>query len=103
MIKPDKSQMKAVEVSGIADEAFKGKYPLITAYLMDGTWDDGSSRETSAISFTIKDGMWQLALNDKALKTSAYTTAPTMQACLVALEKALAGGQVGWRPWKRGK
>lgn len=103
MQKPDKSQDAAAKAMGQADEAFAKRYPIITTYLVDTQWDDGSAREASALAFTVKDGCWQVALNDKALKRSFYTVAPTMTEALKLLEKALSEGLDAWRAWKRGK
>lgn len=86
-----------------SDEAFAKAYPTLWGYVADCQWDDGKNRETSALSFTWKEGLWQLALNDKALKQSFYTAAGTLQSALKAMEKALLDGSGQWRPWKRGK
>lgn len=103
MKKPDKVQAGAIEATGQADERFAKAYPLLLTYLLDVFWDDGSPREPSALSLTIKDGLWQAALNDKALKQSFYSSGPDMAAALKLLEKALQDGVGAWRSWKRGK
>jgi hypothetical protein len=103
MKRPDTTETAAKDSCGLTDEGFVKKYPNISAYLMDDKWDDGKARECSSLAFSVKDGTWQLALNDKALKTSMYTSAPTMDSCLKTLEKALADHVQAWRSWKKGK
>lgn len=103
MKKPDRSQSAAIAATGQADEAFQKKYPNVLAYLLDTAWDDGSPREPSSLALSLKDGQWQAALNDKALKASFYSSAPDMLSSLRLLEKALAEGVSAWRPWKKGK
>lgn len=101
--RPTPAQEKCASANGVSDAQFVAKYPTILSYLTDESWDDGKARELSALSWTIKDGSWQLALNDKALKQSLYTSGPTMTEALKLLEACLASGSGSWRPWKRGK
>lgn len=91
MKRPSPREEQARATTGQADETFTVLYPTILTYLLDDKWDDGKAREVSAISFTIKEGNWQLALNDKALKRSFYTTGATLESCLEALEAAQIG------------
>lgn len=103
MKRPDpKSTTGTGQPSG-ADDAFVKAYPSVWSYLADETWDDGKDRQPSALSLTWKEGCWQLALNDKALKQSLYTCAPTQKEALGLMEKALRDGTGVWRSWKRGK
>lgn len=103
MKRPTPAQETSARETGCPDATFAGKYPTLVAYLTDDAWEDGKARETSAISFTIKDGVFQLAINDKALKQSLYTTAATMTEALKLAEGALRDGTGQWRSWKRGK
>lgn len=103
MKRPDSSTSPSSVGPPVTDTAFSAAYPLVWSYLSESTWDDGKPRETSALSFTWKDSSWQVALNDKALKQSLYSTASTQKQALKLLEEALATGVGAWRPWKRGK
>jgi hypothetical protein len=103
MKKPTKEQEDLAAVAGHADEGFTKKYPTLAEYMTTQAWEGGGVREPSAISLSIKDGLWQAALNDKALKQSLYSSAATLAEALKALEGALADGVGAWRPWKRGK
>jgi len=85
------------------DDAWVKKYPTIIQYMTDDQYDDGGARETSALSITIRDGDFLLALNDKDLKQSIYTQAHTLTDGLKLMEEALRDGKAQWRPWKAGK
>lgn len=85
------------------DDQWVKKYPTILAYLCDETYDDGGAREVSALSISIREGDFLLALNDKDLQQSVYTQAHTLADGLKLMEGALADGKAQWRPWKSGK
>ena len=85
------------------DEAWVKKYPTILSYLCDETYDDGGARVTSALSITIREGDFLLALNDKDLDQSVYTQAHTLTEGLKLMEEAIREGKAQWRPWKKGK
>lgn len=89
--------------SPAVDEAWVKKYPFILSYLCDETYDDGGAREVSALSVSIREGDFLLALNDKELKQSVYTQAHTLTQGLSLMEEALREGKCQWRPWKAGK
>ena len=102
MKKPDGQQQDAARSTGCPDEALMKKYPRIVEYLTTTQWEDGSSRQTSSVAITINDGMIQVALNDKELKQSMYSSAGSMTEALGLMEKALAANVDGWRAWKSG-
>lgn len=104
MRKPD----SVVGVSGEAtasleEDKWLGKFKCVCEYLTTTKWDDGSPREPSAISVSVSDGALTIALNDKDLKQSIYTSAGTLQEALKLMEDSLASSKVTWRPWKAGK
>lgn len=103
MKKPDPVERKRMQTEGLADDLFVKACPLIGEYLLTDAWDDGTPREPSALSVTLKDGMVQLALNDKALKQSLYSTAPTLKEGMKLMEACLRDGKAPWRAWKAGK
>jgi hypothetical protein len=45
----------------------------------------------------------QVALNDKALRQSLYSTSGSLHDAFRLVEKALADNLDAWRPWKGGK
>lgn len=102
MKKPDGQQQASAHSTGCPDEALMKKYPRIVEYLVTTQWDDGSSRLTSSLAVSITDGMIQVALNDKELKQSFYSSAGSLPEAMGLLEKALAAGVDGWRVWKSG-
>jgi len=85
------------------DQLWLEKFPTICVFMTDDKWDDGTPREVSVLSVSVRDGMMALALNDKDLKQSMYTMAETVAEALGLLECALADGTGQWRPWKAGK
>lgn len=103
MKKPTPAEKKRASIEGIADDGFAKAHPKIVEYLITVEWEDGSAREPSALSVTIRDGMVNVALNDKALKQSMYSTAGTLKEALKLLEGALKDELGAWRPWKAGK
>lgn len=103
MQKPSPAQAASVSSRGFADESWLKKYPTIVEYLTTSKWDDGTARELSSIAVTCSDGSVQIALNDKDLKQSLYTTAGSFTEAMGLMEKALQAGVEGWRPWKSGK
>jgi hypothetical protein len=103
MKKPSEKQAATAVSTGCPDAQWASKYPHICEYLSSAVWEDGSAREPSALSVSIRDGMIALALNDKELKQSMYTQAGSVAEALKLMEGALAGGIEAWRPWKAGK
>jgi len=89
--------------AGLIDEDFKASYPCLTSYLTDTKWDDGAVREVAGLAFRVEHGRWNLALNDKDTRRSAYVTASTMDEALGAMERALARSTADWRPWSGAK
>jgi hypothetical protein len=103
MQKPTKPEAVRSGPAVFPDDTWLKKYPVLCNYLLDDRWDDGTSREPSALSLSVRDGMIALALNDKALKQSLYTQAGTVVAALALMEGALKDGTGMWRPWNAGK
>jgi len=90
-------------VHTLENDKWLGKFKCVCEYLLTTKWDDGSPREPSAISVSYTDGALTIALNDKDLKQSIYTSAETLQEALKLMEDALEGSKATWRPWKSGK
>lgn len=102
MKRPDTVAKAAPGQVSLPEDRFVTKYPLIVEYLSTQQWEDGSARELSALSITLGEGMMKLALNDKELKQSLYTAAPTLDEALKLMEGCLKAGNGEWRPWKGG-
>jgi hypothetical protein len=104
MKRPDHTPSKAAgQVGKCSDDTWTKKYPRILEYLTDDKYDDGSARDVSALSISIRDGDIALALNDKDLKCSLYTQAESLTTAMRLMEEALASGKGEWRPWNNKK
>lgn len=104
MKKPDMKVAGGTASAGsCSDESLNKRCPTIIMYLTDDKWEDGTSREVSQLSLSVRDGSIALALNDKDLKQSLYTQAESLTEALKLMEGALASGKGEWRPWKAGK
>lgn len=89
--------------AGLADAEFAYEHPRLTEFLHDLKWDDGSARESGTISVRIEDGRWNIALNDRDGRSSAYVTAGTLAEGYRMLERGIVAGTLDWRPWNKGK
>jgi len=103
MKKPTKHQEAAFNGTGEHPDNIWRNHAHIGEYLSATKYDDGSARETSALSITLEGPCVNLALNDRDLKQSAYTQAPTLMEALELMDCALRDGVLQWRPWKAGK
>lgn len=103
MQRPTETQAKAMSDGKFPDELWQGEYPLICQYLTTTRWEDGSDREPSALAISLREEGIQLALNDKALRQSAYTTAGSVEEAMGLMEGALTNGRDIWRAWNNGK
>lgn len=101
MKKPDVVRGTGNDAAAFPDTQFRSEYPLICEYLESSTYDDGSKRAPSALSLFHEDGSCKVALNDKDLARSLYTSARSFQDALRLLEEALGRGDAPWRLWKR--
>lgn len=103
MKKPDVTPRAAAAAGAFADPKWQERYPLVWEHLAHTEWEDGGARETSTVVIRIEDGRFNMALNDREQKASAYVTADTIADGMAALEKGLKAGTTDWRPWKGGK
>lgn len=98
--KPASSEAKGGGSAGpVQDPQLRAKYPTVLEYLTQATWDDGSARETSALSVFIEHGYVKVAVNDRACRRSLYVAAKTLQEALAAAEEQLKDDAADWRPW----
>ena len=103
MKKPDAKAKAAIKKDGFSDLDFRKRYPKLTEYLITSRWEDGSARELSSIAISVHDGLVQVAVNDKELKQSLYSTAGTLPEALQLAEDAIKDDLGAWRPWKSGR
>lgn len=103
MKRPDAVQQKAIDTGKWPDEGWQAEYPHVCEYLCTLRWEDGTAREPSKLSISLRDGSIQVGLNDGELKQSAYTSAGSTEEALALLEDALARGLDVWRAWNAGK
>jgi len=104
MRKPDAVTGPAKSSSTIPEsEKWLVKFPTVCEYLSTTSWEDGTPREASALSVSVQDGCILIALNDKDLKQSLYTSAESLLEALKLMEGALSSNVGQWRPWKAGK
>ena len=101
--KPTQEPQKTAGAVSLSDTSFSNKHPHITEYLCTEKWEDGTARDPSALSISVREGYMSLALNDKDLKQSLYTQAETLAEALKLMEGCLKDGTGVWRPWKAGK
>jgi hypothetical protein len=103
MKRPTRESLSAAANTGFPDPDFSTRYKTIAEYLSCGVWEDGKARELSSLTVCLGGSGIQVALNDKALSRSAYSTAGTLAEALELLDGALLEGTVGWRPWRNGQ
>jgi len=99
MKKPEAQPQTPGAKAILRDPALNKKFPQLVEHLTCDEWEDGTARETSTISIFAEQGAIKLALNDRAMKRSAYLTAETLEQALHGLETGLAKGTLDWRQW----
>jgi len=79
-------------------------YPTLCEFLSTQVWEDGSSRECgSVILFWDREGgLWKVCLNCKDTNRVAFVSGESPDDLLKALERALAGDKLDWRPARGG-
>lgn len=81
------------------DPEFQLCYPSLGEHLADTKWDDGSPREVSTVTVKVEGGRFNLSLNDREERSSAYVTADTLHEGLRLLDEGILSGRLDWRPW----
>lgn len=77
--------------------SFAKRLPALTEYLTAGTWEDGTTRETSTLLVFWQDGIYKVCLNDRASEKTLWASGGSILDALDALEAMLATGQGEWR------
>jgi hypothetical protein len=81
-----------------ADPVLMSRYPAVWEYLTLLEWEPGKPRRTSTILAFVEDGGLKCCLNDRDGSRSLWVSGASLEACLDALEVALAGEDgAGWR------
>lgn len=76
----------------------ESKWPILTAFLFDTTYEDGSSRTTASLSFFVDRGILKVSLNDKDLRRVAFLAVSGPMEAFDKLEVALDMDTLDWRP-----
>jgi len=83
------------------DSPLARSYPALFAFLVEGTYDDDSPRETGTIMLLFADGLVKLWLHDRdGAGRSAWLSGETLEDVLAAGDDVLATGTGEWRPDK---
>lgn len=72
-------------------------YPVLSSYLADTSWEDGSVRETATLLLFAEGPVLKAVLNDRALERSAWVSGRALPDLLDALETQLAADCADWR------
>lgn len=103
MKKPVRASSEPTTRVPMPDEEFVLSYPVLTTFLCDSAYDDGSLRERSTLTVFVEDGSIKVALNDRAEARSLYVAAQTLPEALELLERGVNADQPPWRLWPRGR
>lgn len=79
------------------------RYPLLTGYLVDSNYDDGSVRRPGRMFVTAERGSWTVTLKDPDAGIELTVSVDKPEEMLAALEAALSTPQPPWRvdPWAK--
>lgn len=73
------------------------RLPALWEFLTLTTWDDGTARETGAITLFLQDGLLKACLNDKDGHVVAFVSAEGLEALLEAMNRGLSEDVLDWR------
>jgi len=82
------------------DSEFLSNYPMLAAGLCDPWWSDGKPRDPWTLKISFGHDSVTVTTNDKESKLVAFTTSPTLEEALSAIEVALGSGGLAWRKSK---
>jgi len=82
------------------DADFLSTYPTLAQGMCDAWWDDGKPREPWILTVSFGTHDVQIAITDRGLSQSLYTTAESLTEGLAMVETVLSAGSTSWRKWK---
>jgi len=81
-----------------ADSPLAKSYPALFAFLCDGTWEDGTPRETGTAMLLFADGLLKLWLHDRnGQGSSSWVSGEALEDVLAAADDNIASGAGEWR------
>lgn len=81
------------------DPTFVSRFPLLSQYLAEGSYEDGEERERSTLMFFAGDVRgFKAVLNDRSNGRSLWATGDTVDKLLTALEAMLNDVRAPWQP-----
>ncbi len=83
------------------DADFETLRPALFEYLTATTWEDGTERKTSTVTFFSDDGCWKCSLNERESGHCLFGTGSTLDQCLDTLESLLES-EAG-APWRKSR
>lgn len=77
------------------------KVPTVREYLSETAYEDGSSRQVSALRITTRGAMWSLTITDPDARARVVMVAGELDKALLALEALLQAPDCPWEadPW----
>lgn len=100
MKKPESLSPSTAGSTPFPDEDWVKRFPLVSSFLGDCWYDDGSPRKQSTVTIREQDGLVLVSISDMDLKRGLYRTGKNVKEALGSLEKALEASTADWRAWK---
>lgn len=94
-------QEQAPGVRAARDTVMEAEYPLLTEYLVETVFSDGSERETATLLVFASGGVWKGCLNDRSEGKALWASGASLSDVYEALERALDTSSPDWRPTRQ--
>lgn len=102
--RPDFSKSSLGAAPGAATTAtLGGSYPVLVAFLVERTWNDGTARIPGTLTCFVECGQWKGCLSCRSSSRKAFLSAGSLQELLDELESHLASDELDWRRDVNGK
>lgn len=89
------------KMATVADEKLRVAFPRVHEFLTEREWDDAKPRKTGTVMILVEDGWWKAWVHDRDGKASSWFSGTSLDDVLKAVDDALDGGTVAWRPDRR--